>query len=143
MQEPLIKPPPAAISPVSRATRVGGGGRTQLAQLQVYAQFHENAGEAGPLRIGSALRRSTHVREPRTLYLGVVDDVAVLVDEPRSLAALVAFDTLWLTQAQMAVLFQSTIPNINIHLEAVYAEGELSPDATIESRSMVRTEGSW
>jgi len=51
-------------------------------------------------------------------------------------------ETLWLTQAQMAELFKSSIPNINLHLKAVYEEGELSPDATIKSHLIVRLEGS-
>ncbi|MBX6745993.1 MAG: hydroxyacid dehydrogenase, partial [Acetobacteraceae bacterium] len=42
-------------------------------------------------------------------------------------------DTLWLTQAQMAELFQTSVPNINIHLRQIFAEGELDPAATIKS----------
>lgn len=49
--------------------------------------------------------------------------------------------TLWLTQVQMAELFQSSVPNINIHLKAIYAEGELTPEATIKSYLIVRSEG--
>jgi len=50
-------------------------------------------------------------------------------------------DTIWLTQAQMAELFQVTVPNVNLHLKAIFAEGELSPEATIKSYLIVRTEG--
>lgn len=50
-------------------------------------------------------------------------------------------DTLWLTQAQMAELFQTTVPNINLHLKAIYAEAELSQEATIKSHLIVRAEG--
>jgi hypothetical protein len=49
---------------------------------------------------------------------------------------------LWLTQAQMADLFQTTVPNINLHLKAIYEEGELAPEATIKSHLIVRQEGS-
>lgn len=41
--------------------------------------------------------------------------------------------TLWLTQAQMAELFQTSVPNINLHLKAIYEEGELAEEATIKS----------
>jgi hypothetical protein len=51
-------------------------------------------------------------------------------------------DTLWLTQIQLAELFQTSVPNINIHLKAIYAEGELSEAATIKSYLIVRSEGS-
>lgn len=51
-------------------------------------------------------------------------------------------ETLWLTQVQIAELFQTTVPNINLHLKAIYAEGELATEATIKSHLMVRLEGS-
>lgn len=51
-------------------------------------------------------------------------------------------ETLWLTQAQIAELFQTTVPNINLHLKAIYAEGELTAEATIKSHLIVRLEGS-
>ena len=51
-------------------------------------------------------------------------------------------ETLWLTQAQMAELFQTTPQNITLHLKAVYAEGELDAGATCKEYLQVRTEGS-
>ncbi|MBI2399180.1 MAG: virulence RhuM family protein [Xanthomonadales bacterium] len=50
-------------------------------------------------------------------------------------------ETLWLTQVQIAELFQTSVPNINLHLKAIYAEGELAAEATIKSHLMVRLEG--
>jgi hypothetical protein len=50
--------------------------------------------------------------------------------------------TVWLTQAQMAELFQTSVPNVNIHLAAVYADGELGQEATVKSYLIVRQEGS-
>ena len=50
-------------------------------------------------------------------------------------------ESLWLTQSQMAELFQTSIPNINIHLKAIYREGELSEIATIKDHLIVQTEG--
>jgi hypothetical protein len=50
-------------------------------------------------------------------------------------------ETIWLTQALIAELFQTSIPNINLHLKAIYAEGELSEAATIKSYLIVRPEG--
>ena len=51
-------------------------------------------------------------------------------------------ETLWLTQVQIAELFQTTVPNINLHLKAIYAEDELAAQPTIKSHLMVRLEGS-
>jgi hypothetical protein len=50
-------------------------------------------------------------------------------------------ETLWLTQAQMAELFQTTVPNINKHIRALIAEGEIDPNRTINQYSIVRSEG--
>jgi hypothetical protein len=50
-------------------------------------------------------------------------------------------ETIWLTQVLIAELFQTSVPNINLHLKAIYAEGELTEAATIKSYLIVRTEG--
>lgn len=50
-------------------------------------------------------------------------------------------ETLWLTQAQMAELFQTTPQNITLHLKAIYAEGEQPEEATCKSYLQVRQEG--
>lgn len=52
-----------------------------------------------------------------------------------------ADDTLWMTQPQLAELFQVTPPTINEHLKGIYAEGELEPERTIRKFRMVRPEG--
>jgi hypothetical protein len=50
-------------------------------------------------------------------------------------------ETIWLTQIQMAELFQTSVPNINLHLKAIYAEEELAEAATIKNYLIVRSEG--
>jgi hypothetical protein len=50
--------------------------------------------------------------------------------------------TIWLTQALIADLYQTSIPNVNIHLKNIYAERELSKEATIKDYLIVRQEGS-
>lgn len=50
-------------------------------------------------------------------------------------------ETLWLNQAGLAKLYQTTIPNINIHIKNIYDEGELSDAATIKDYLIVQTEG--
>lgn len=51
-------------------------------------------------------------------------------------------DSVWLTQAQMAELFQTTPQNITMHTNHVYREGELEKDATCKKSLQVRQEGS-
>lgn len=48
---------------------------------------------------------------------------------------------LWLTQALMAELFQTTPQNITLHLKAIFAEGELVEEATCKDYLQVRREG--
>jgi len=50
-------------------------------------------------------------------------------------------ETIWLTQALIAELFQKDVRTINEHLVNIYEEGELSPEATIRKFRIVRTEG--
>lgn len=50
-------------------------------------------------------------------------------------------ETVWLTQALMAELFQTTPQNITQHLREIYAEGELDEGATCKPFLQVRTEG--
>jgi len=50
-------------------------------------------------------------------------------------------DTIWLTQAQMATLFETTPQNITIHLRDLYATQELDAAATCKSYLQVRNEG--
>jgi hypothetical protein len=46
----------------------------------------------------------------------------------------------WLTQVQLAELFQTSVSNINKHIKGIIADGE-QPEATIENYSIVQTEG--
>lgn len=50
-------------------------------------------------------------------------------------------ETLWLTQQQMAELFQTTQQNISLHIQNVYAEGELPEEATHKKSLWVHQEG--
>jgi len=49
--------------------------------------------------------------------------------------------SVWLSQFQLAELFQTSVPNINTHIKNVLAEGELQAGATIKDDLIVRIEG--
>lgn len=51
-------------------------------------------------------------------------------------------ETVWLTQQQMAELFQSSRTNIVEHIRHIYEEGELDEASTCRKFRQVRTEGS-
>ncbi|NLW32943.1 MAG: virulence RhuM family protein [Fibrobacter sp.] len=50
-------------------------------------------------------------------------------------------ETVWLTQKLMAELFQTSVPNINMHLKSIYEDGELTESATIKDFLIVQKEG--
>lgn len=50
--------------------------------------------------------------------------------------------TVWLTQAMIADLFRTSVPNVNIHLKNIYEEGELNDAATVKEYLIARREGS-
>lgn len=50
--------------------------------------------------------------------------------------------SVWLSQAELAELFQTSIPNINIHIKNVLDEVELTEVRTVKDDLIVQTEGS-
>jgi len=40
-------------------------------------------------------------------------------------------ETVWLTQAQMVELFQTSKQNVSLHINNIYKEGELEKEATL------------
>ena len=50
-------------------------------------------------------------------------------------------DTVWLTQAQMVQLFQTTKQNVSLHINNIYKEGELEKEATVKEYLIVQNEG--
>ena len=62
-------------------------------------------------------------------------------DNAVSLEVRMEEDTVWLTQGQMAKLFDCSVDNIGLHLKNIYAEGEIDPNSTAEDISVVRWEG--
>lgn len=53
----------------------------------------------------------------------------------------VEHETVWLTQSQMATLFQTSRTNVNEHIKHIYEEGELNQESTCRKFRLVQTEG--
>ena len=51
-------------------------------------------------------------------------------------------ETVWLSQAQMAELFQTSVPNVSMHIRNVFSEGEVQAAATVKEFLTVRQERS-
>ncbi len=64
-------------------------------------------------------------------------------DEDGTLKLDVRFEneSVWLTQQLMVELFQTTKQNISLHIQNIYEEGELLPEATVKEYLTVQTEG--
>jgi len=50
-------------------------------------------------------------------------------------------ETVWLSQVQMAELFQTTKQNISLHIKNIFEEGELDEISTVKEYLTVQTEG--
>lgn len=51
-------------------------------------------------------------------------------------------ETVWLSQSQMVELFQTTKQNVSLHIQNLFAEGELDRSATVKEYLTVQQEGS-
>lgn len=67
------------------------------------------------------------------IYKPQSDDVAIDV--------IVENETVWLTQAQMTELFETSQQNISLHIKNIVKEGELPLDSTHKESLLVRKEG--
>ena len=47
-------------------------------------------------------------------------------------------NTLWLTQQLIAELFQTSVPNISMHIKSIYEDKELETEATLKNFLTVR-----
>ena len=50
-------------------------------------------------------------------------------------------ETVWLSQKQLAELFQTSVPNINMHIKNIFDEGELRANAVIKDFLITAADG--
>ncbi len=70
------------------------------------------------------------------IILYKTDDGAIKID------TVFLGETIWLTQAQMAELFDVNVPAISKHLNNIFEKGELQKEATVSKMETVQQEGS-
>lgn len=68
-------------------------------------------------------------------------DIVIYSEGELELNVSVNKETLWLTQKQIAELFEVTIPNINMHIKSIYKDEELFENRTIQKYLIVQQEG--
>jgi hypothetical protein len=72
----------------------------------------------------------------------MTDLILYTTEDGKSQVQLRAKDqTIWLSQREMAQLFDVSTDNVGLHLKNLYADGELLREATTEESSVVQTEG--
>ena len=62
-------------------------------------------------------------------------------NESKTLEVRIEDDTVWLTQAQMVDLFQSTKQNISLHINNIFKEDELEEISTVKEYLTIQFEG--
>ena len=67
--------------------------------------------------------------------------IYVSKDELTEIEVQIDGETVWLTQMQMAALFNQTKQNISLHVNNCYKEGELAKKATVKQSLTVQKEG--
>ncbi len=70
-----------------------------------------------------------------------MSDIVIYEDGTLALSATVENETVWLSQKQMAELFDKSIKTINEHIKNIYKEGELEENSTIRKFQTVQKEG--
>jgi|688.fasta_scaffold360741_2 hypothetical protein len=58
-----------------------------------------------------------------------------------SIEVLIEDETVWLTQLQMAILFNATKQNISLHINNIFKEGELEENSTVKEYLTAQNEG--
>lgn len=71
------------------------------------------------------------------------DEIIIYQNEASStkIVVRVVDETVWLTQAQMVELFQSTKQNLSLHINNIYKERELFYESTVKEYLTVQIEG--
>ncbi|GBR77424.1 virulence protein RhuM, partial [Candidatus Termititenax dinenymphae] len=67
--------------------------------------------------------------------------VAATGDNPQSVEMRYEDENIWLTQKMLAVLYDVDVRTINYHLQKIFEDSELTPEATIRNFRIVQVEG--
>ncbi len=70
-----------------------------------------------------------------------MSDISIYEGPSGTIEVRVEQETVWLSQRQMAELFDSTTDNIGLHLKNIYSDKELEEEGTTEEYSVVQQEG--
>ena len=87
-------------------------------------------------------RKSTSKLAPSTTGQPRTELVLYQAEDGKTkIEVLLLDDTVWLTQAQMAELFQTSVPNVSIHIRNVFGEKELQQDSVVKEFLITAADG--
>lgn len=89
----------------------------------------------------SAVDYQAKIEEADEQQTEVSELIVYQLDETIRMDVRLEDDTVWLSQAQMATLFDTVPQNITIHIKNIYSEGELREWSTCKDSLQVRQEG--
>ncbi len=68
-------------------------------------------------------------------------EIAIFEAETGEIRVQVQDESVWLSQRQIAEVFDTSADNISLHLKNIFADGEMTEESTTEDFSVVRQEG--
>lgn len=68
--------------------------------------------------------------------------IAATGDNPQNIEIRYEDENIWLTQKMLAALYDVDVRTVNEHIQKIYTDHELEPEATIRNFRIVQTEGS-
>ena len=89
-----------------------------------------------------AKRKSKHEITIRSSAAEYLTFVSTIGDQPDSVELRYQDENIWLTQRLMAELYGVDVRTINEHIQKIFADNELTEEATIRNFRIVQTEGS-
>ena len=84
-------------------------------------------------------KQEISIRSSAAEYLTYISTIG---DQPSSVELRYEDENIWLTQRLLAELYGVGLPTINEHIQKIYADKELTEEATIRNFRIVQTEGS-
>jgi len=69
------------------------------------------------------------------------NEIVIFAADTGEIQVQIQDESVWLSQRQMAEVFDTSTDNISLHLKNIFADGEMAQEATTEDFSVVRQEG--
>ncbi|MDR0777873.1 MAG: virulence RhuM family protein [Methanomassiliicoccaceae archaeon] len=114
--------------------------------MGIYNQYTKGSEDIGPEPsalniIGKKLPNGTSELNTQHLPYNKNEIIMYQPDDSIEMEVLLEDETVWLSQAQMTELFQTTKQNVSLHINNVFADGELDRNSTVKEYLTVASNG--